>query len=851
MTASNKLSRIIAVFLCLTLAIGTILFLAPRENVSAAGSVSVNNIWSSGDKGGFHLKVSGYSSGNNVDVILKFNCTVYASFSGKAVQVLSDGSSKLKLRIKGWNGDDGSPNNNDYYVSLSGTNLATPLKITVSDTTISRTPTPKPTKATTKKTNPTSSSSTTKKTTPTSSSTKKTTPSSSTTKKTNPTSSSSKSSSNTHSTTTEHKSNNKKKTSSNKKTSSDKKIAAPKNNSSKKKTVKHSSATKATTETTDNKIMLAAVGKGEGTTTNPSDPTEEDGPSNAALSHNNLEKNLRSFKWLWFVLLLTAAGLSYLRIRKLKNDGKQGKDLLLDFIPGVGDLVYAYAGSSKKYAPIASDAQHGYSYNPAIGKKEIKQIDEEAEKAEKSVFKPATAHAPIKRPKELSVNRAAFVAEQKEINAAPSAAASAFASGLAAASTNEKPAAPFAAASVFAPAPAVTEEKEDPADTVAASVEEKKEPAASFASTPVFAPASAAASADEDEDKPAQSVTAAAFMAGLAAKTENNKNDSPFKQLDGISRPKGIDPNAVFKTEVSHTTDDIMTSAFKPTEGSHTTDKIVTSAFKPIGTSHTSEKIVTSAVKQSSKFTPQRGPSAPKTVKTADSESIRLARERAEAAREQQAMRAAMRTGKSVAEVKGEAKPAQRGPVSRPSAFGTNRPAATATNKPEFNPMVVPQRTKSAPTNSNQLGNMLKGRAYGQAATTPVWASPASSINPFGNSGAAKEDASTAAGNNASAQTSIADQAESAKPAYFSRGNDQEGRRDDTVYSANSFGVRANPGAVLAEDKHVRDTRYKQAKGSLLEGQKSAIANPDQYSAPTATQPVFGFKPIDPSKAQD
>ena len=308
---------------------------------------------------------------------------------------------------------------------------------------------------------------------------------------------------------------------------------------------------------------------------------------------------------------------------------------------------------------------------------------------------------------------------------------------------------------------------------------------------------------------------------------------------------------AVFKTEVSHTTDDIMTSASKPTEGSHTTDKIVTSAFKPIGTSHTSEKIVTSAVKQSSKFTPQRGPSAPKTVKTADSESIRLARERAEAAREQQAMRAAMRTGKSVAEVKGEAKPVQRGPVSRPSAFGTNRPAATATNKPEFNPMVVPQRTKSAPTNSNQLGNMLKGRAYGQAATTPVWASPASSINPFGNSGAAKEDASTAAGNNVSAQTSIADQAESAKPAYFSRGNDQEGRRDDTVYSANSFGVRANPGAVLAEDKHVRDTRYKQAKGSLLEGQKSAIANPDQYSAPTATQPVFGFKPIDPSKAQD
>ena len=737
MTAGNKLSRIIAVFLCAVLAIGTILFFVPRENVSADGSVSVHGVWVSGDFGGFHLKVSGYSKGNNVDVTLRINGTAYASFNGKAVQVLSDGSSKIKLRVKGWNGDDGSPNNSDYYVQLSGTPLPSPLKVTVEKTKISRTPTPKPTQSTTKKTNPTSGTT--------------------------------KSTGSTQSTTTEHKKTNKKKSTSNKKSSSDKKAAAQKNNGSKKKKTVKSSQTSITTETTDNKIMLAAAGRGEETTTNPSDPTEEDnGPADAVLSHNNLDKNQRSFAWLWVVLLAIIAGLSFLRVRKLRNDGKHGKDLLLDFIPGVGDLVYAYAGSSKKYAPIASDAQHGYSYNPAVGKKEIKQIDEEAAKEEQSPFKPAASHGPIKRPKEFSVNHAAAVAAEKSSDETASAAASA---------------------------------------------------------SPVLS-------------------------AGIAPKSER-KAGSPFKKLEGATRPDAVDPNAVFKTEVSHTTDDIMTSAFKPDSSSHTTEKIVTSAFKPAGGSHTSEKIVTSAVKQSSKFTPQGGASARKTVSAADSESIRLARERAEAAREQQAMRAAMRTGKSVAEIKGEAKPVQSGPVNRPSAFGTNRPAASTSNaKPEFNPTVVPARTKAATSNSNQLGTMLSGRSNNAAARTPVWATPSASINPFQKSSDAKEEvkeqvSDTSVQEEAPVQTSYADQAVSHKSAFFSRAASKEGR-EDTVYSTSAYGSILPPTAALAEDKHVKDTRYKQSKGSLLEGQKPAIANPNQHVAPTATQPVFGFKPVDP-----
>ena len=285
---------------------------------------------------------------------------------------------------------------------------------------------------------------------------------------------------------------------------------------------------------------------------------------------------------------------------------------------------------------------------------------------------------------------------------------------------------------------------------------------------------------------------------------------APFKPAEGITRARSVDPNEVFKTEVSHTTDEIMTSAFKPSLGSHTTDKIVTSAFKPVAGSHASDKIVSSAVKPTSKFTPQRSAS---TSVQQDSDAVRQARERAEAAREQQAMRAAMRTGRTVAEVKGEAKPAATGPVSRPSAFGTNRPAANASAaKSTFNPVAAPVRTKTGSTNSNQLGSMLAGKSNG-AARTPVWASRGAAINPFKQAG----------------------ETEAAEPA------------EEENKAMSSYGTAVSSSAIMQGDQHVTDTRYKAAKGRTLEGQRPAIADPSAHVAPTATQPVFGFKPIDPN----
>ena len=505
-----------------------------------------------------------------------------------------------------------------------------------------------------------------------------------------------------------------------KKKSASKKSTSGKKTPAAKETLIQTSETIITSETKDGKVLAAAIDESAETT-----PAETEDASDVALAHDDSGKSQRSFAWLWIVFLSVIALLVILRIKKLRDEGKYGKDLVLDFFPVVGDLVYAYSGSGKKYAPIASDAQHGYNYNPAAGKKEIKQIEEEEEKAER--MDELMTHAPIKRPKEFSVNHAA----------------------------------------IFAPLAAQTEQE----------------------------------TGSEAEDSSETSLP----------QSDNKKTDSPFKPAEGLTRPEALDPNKVFKTEVSHTTDEIMTSAFKPAAGSHTTEKIVTSAFKPAAGSRPADKIVTSAVKPTSKFTPQRGGAS--ATHSADSEAIKWARERAEAAREQQAMRAAMRTGKTSAEARGETKPGQSNQVSRPSAFGTARPApaATATDK-KFNPMVAPVRTKSAPTNSNQLGNMLSGKSNNGAARTPVWASRGTAgINPFKHSDEAEADVA-----------------------------------EETNVATSSYGTAVRSDAILEENVHVRDTRYKPAKGSILEGQRPAISDPAANVAPTATQPVFGFKPINP-----
>ena len=396
----------------------------------------------------------------------------------------------------------------------------------------------------------------------------------------------------------------------------------------------------------------------------------------------------------------------------------------------------------------------------------------------------------------------------------------------------------------------------------------------------------AAMAAPAEGNETAGKTVAAAAAGGLTSREDENKPASPFKSVEGATPV--AKPASPFRPATQQNNNGaIMTSAFKPSAGAHNpSDKIVSSAFKPSSGAHNpSDKIVSSAFKQTQKFTPQKGPSAAATSATqSDNEAVKLARERAEAAREQQAMREAMKAQKAAPApaAKSEAKPAHA-PIKRPSAFSVNRAAAAAagtveTAKPvdpapevkkptgtslgsvapatessKSGPVISPFRAKTS-SNSNQLGNMLSANPNIGAARTPIWASPnTAGISPFKQTAEAQEEVKAMAAKEAERKAaheaevhnaSYADQAKTHKSAFFSRSSALKDNQSGTGAS-NAYGGIVRPTGVVGEGERKQQIKDA-AMGSVLEGQKPAILDPGSHVAPTAAEPVFGFKPIDP-----
>ena len=771
-TRAKQIGQKTLVFVLSLLFAFGLLFSFKTSTVNAAASVSFKwtSKWNSNGAGNFTITVGGLKK--------DYNVKIKVDFAAAGDVTIWDGKYK-KTKVPG--------STTAYYISFKSTGTSASIGGQAQGKGIAKsnakvnvvnvvTPSPKPA-ATTKQTSKKPPANTTKQAAKKKSSTKK---------------------------------------SSSKKTSSKKTVRRA---SSVKKVVVKTTTTTTATETSNTAPVVPAFAGGNETTESfdPTEPSDAGTPVEANLAHNNIQKNKKSFAWLGFVLVLIVAGLSYLRVRSLKNQGKKGKDIALDFIPGVGDLLYAISGSTQKYEPIASDTQHGYMRNTAASKKELKMLEEQEKRAEQAASKTTTMH---KRPKELSVNHAA-------VSSAPST-----------------PAASVAPAAGSAPAPA-----------------------------------------------PAANAAAAAVVAGGITSRDNNANKpaSPFKPVEGAAPvAKPVSP---FKPSTQQNSNGaIMTSAFKPSAGAHNpSDKIVSSAFKPSSGAHNpSDKIVSSALKQTQKFTPQKGPAA---VTHSDNDAVKLARERAEAAREQQAMREAMKAQKAAPAApapaaKAEAKPAHA-PIKRPSAFSVNRAAAIAAgtveaSKPASNapaapatpaapmksgaslgvgasaaaaktgPVISPARAKAS-SNSNQLGNLLNGRAN-NSGRAPVWADPSTAaISPFKQSAQAQEEAKAEAAREAerkaameaeAPKASYADQAKTHKSAFFSRSSAIKGNQSSGDVS-NAYGGIVRPTGVIGEGERKQQIQNA-AMGTVLEGQKPAILDPDSHKAPTAVEPVFGFKPVDP-----
>ena len=71
MTAGNKLSRIIAAFLCAFIAFGIVAFVSPRNEVLASGTVKFKKYDDWGDGCNFNINLSGFKKGAKVTVKLE------------------------------------------------------------------------------------------------------------------------------------------------------------------------------------------------------------------------------------------------------------------------------------------------------------------------------------------------------------------------------------------------------------------------------------------------------------------------------------------------------------------------------------------------------------------------------------------------------------------------------------------------------------------------------------------------------------------------------------------------------------------------------------------------------------
>ena len=264
-------------------------------------------------------------------------------------------------------------------------------------------------------------------------------------------------------------------------------------------------------------------------------------------------------------------------------------------------------------------------------------------------------------------------------------------------------------------------------------------------------------------------------------------------------------------------------------------------------------------------------------------EAARAARERAEAAKEQLRMRAEARKSK-IEEVKRE-ELQQRPPIKRPASLSVNHAAAAAaaatakenttrsdadvepTNSP-FKPLdrsaereiystpgLRPRKSaedhQKMASGANQLGKAVSAQKpeapYARGGKAPMWAAPGTGrINPFKPSASAEIESAP----EANPQPSVAQPAKTSEHASIA---------DQTTHRSAFFG-RTEKARTFTPAKDERDTRvgdltrpsgkgkapHAPTVGMSLEGKDSSILN--NGTAPTATKPLPGFKPIDPNK---
>lgn len=375
------------------------------------------------------------------------------------------------------------------------------------------------------------------------------------------------------------------------------------------------------------------------------------------------------------------------------------------------------------------------------------------------------------------------------------------------------------------------------------------------------------------ELKKMETTVAATKTVQTAPRAKSSATSVPHK------RPKELSVNHAAAVAATKTAQD----APKTKTSTPSTPSVPHKRPKELSVNHAAAVAAAKTAQDTPKTTAPRT-SAAVTGSSFGNEAARAARERAEAAKEQLRMRAEARKSK-IEEVKKE-ELQQRPPIKRPASLSVNHAAAAAaaatakentarsdadvepTNSP-FKPLdrsaereiystpgLRPRKSaedhQRMAAGANQLGKGIGAQRpeapYSKNGRAPMWAAPGTGrINPFKPSATAESASAPEAETQSSSAAQPANTAEHASIA------------DQTTHRS-AFFDRAEKARTFTPAKEERDTRggdltrpsgkgkapHAPTVGMSLEGKDSSILN--NGTAPTATEPLPGFKPIDPNK---
>ena len=161
----------------------------------------------------------------------------------------------------------------------------------------------------------------------------------------------------------------------------------------------------ASEETTEATTAGSDNGTGDGT------PTPTPTPVTAQLASTGKKKGPANPKWLWWILIVIAAGAAILRYRYLKKNTKlEGIDLAIAFIPGVPFIAdkFGYLGPVSSVPVVeAPKPEEKKAFNAASAMKELKAMKDEdinPFKPADGVTRPVQQKGPMKLPSDRSVN---------------------------------------------------------------------------------------------------------------------------------------------------------------------------------------------------------------------------------------------------------------------------------------------------------------------------------------------------------------------------------------------------------------------------------------------------------------